>query len=768
MINRRVALILSLLAPLAACVTGSSGSGDPNPNSGFQARFVPLGGMMPFPNDLYFNGSTKGTLNIPGSATVPQNAPLLALNHLDGFGTESDIDIYFTGSVDATTLTNNVFVFKVTSSATTKALTGFTKALVAGTDYSIGLSPGVDSNGEIVTIKPLKPLAPSTVDPTTGTAKPSTYLVVVTNGVKDMNGDPVSASSDYSAILAADTSSGAPLSSVTKINMAATDPLLPVAQFTYAQLAVAYPVIHSINPKFTTNDVAVTFSFSTAYLGLSLAELSATATATTQPTGANATGIVDTGETVCDILVASGQLANATACAGVPGSTLVEVFAGTVALPYYLTVPKSGATDAVTDSWHNAKGGDTAISTDPSSLLPKATVTQNIIPILVALPKSGGPCTVPAGNAWPTVIFQHGITRNREDMLGIASTLVLGGQPSFCTAVVAIDLPLHGVTSTTDPFYQNQLFATAAPNLVTGERTFNMDATGKAGATGSKIDGSGQLFINLTSTITSRDNLREGAADLINLVATLPNLSAVTPSPLNVNTFNSAKVFFVGHSLGGIVGTDFLGADTAGTQIPGTVHAAPHIIGAVLANPGGHIAELLRNSPEFEPIIDAQLAANGLVKGTQNYYDFYSEAQAVVEDGDPANYAAAAAQGHLTHMLEVVGGLDKGSPPDQVVPNSATDVLIGQMGISTTVSTLGPSNAISLGAPTLAQFISGDHGSVLSPAAPSGAVPADVAAYAAVTTEMQKEILQLFGAIAAGTPVVTVANNTYLSTTLKK
>ena len=43
------------------------------------------------------------------------------------------------------------------------------------------------------------------------------------------------------------------------------------------------------------------------------------------------------------------------------------------------------------------------------------------------------------------------------------------------------------------------------------------------------IDASGAQFINLTSTITSRDNLREGAADLINLVATLPNLAAISP-----------------------------------------------------------------------------------------------------------------------------------------------------------------------------------------------------------------------------------------------
>ncbi len=752
MINRRVTALLVLVAPLAACVTGSdSTTPSPNPNAGFQARFTPLGGEMPFPNDLYFNGSTTGTLNIPGSALVPQNAPLLALNHLDGFGTESDISIYFTQPVDASTLTpNNVLVFKVASSATTKAVdpTKGATLLSPTKDYSVGLSPGKDSGGEIVTIKPLHPLAASTVSGTTPV--PATYLVVVTNGVKDMNGDAVAPSADYSTIVAADEPALAAGGDVTKINLAATDPLLPVAEFTLPQLAVA------AGAKISLANVAVTFSFSTAYLGLSLAELSASATATTQPTsGAHMTGIVDTTQTVCDVLVASGQLPSSAACAGVPGSTATEVYAGTVALPYYLTVPAAGATDAITDSWHNAKGGDTTVE-DP---MPKATTTQNIVPVLVALPLAGGPCT--NGPSWPTVIFQHGITRNREDMLGIASTLVMAGAPSFCTAVVAIDLPLHGVTNTSDPFYQNQLFAKLAPNLVTGERTFNMDATGKAGATGSNIDGSGQLFINLNSTITSRDNLREGAADLINLVATLPKMSAIS-STATVNTFNSAAVFFVGHSLGGIVGTDFLGADTAGHALGGPLR----ILGAVVANPGGHIAELLRNSATFGSKIDTQLAANGLVKGSQSYYDFYSEAQAVVEDGDPANYAALASGGHLLHMLEVVGGLDAGSPPDQVVPNSATDVLIAQMGITTPVSSLTP-NAIAVGAPTLAQFISGDHGSVLSPAAPTGASPTDQAAYAAVTVEMQTEIIKLFGSIAAGTPATIVTSNTFLSTTLK-
>ncbi|HEU5398180.1 MAG TPA: alpha/beta fold hydrolase [Gammaproteobacteria bacterium] len=717
MISRRVAVILCLLTPLVACVSGSNSS-TPTP---FQAKFVPLDAIMPFPNDLYFNGSKTGTLNIPASANnsvqaQESEASLLELNHLDGFGTQSDINIYFNEPVDATTLASNVLVFKVSSSATTKAVnpvapagTGSMSQLKEGTDYSIALSPGTDTGGETVTIKPLKPLAASTVSGTTPV--PATYLVVVTNGVKDTNGDAVGPSSDYASILAADL----PVLAGQKMGTTGNTQLDQVAEFTLPQL------IDAAAAKIDPSNIAVSFSFSTAYLGISLAELSATATATAQP-GAPTPTIIDTSETVAAALTSAGETPPAAAA-------LAELFAGTVTLPYYLTVPKTGSTTALTDSWHNAAGGDTAISaTDPTSFAPKAT-TNVTIPILVSIPDSTSGCVMP-GTGWPVVIFQHGITRNREDMLAVA-----GSFASACMAVVAIDLPLHGVTDIKDPLYQNQVFATLAPNLVTGERTFNMGMTGAAGATGatgSSIDTSGAWFINLTSTITSRDNLREGAADLINLAATLPTMGALTP-PSTVNTFDGSKIFFVGHSLGGIVGTTFLGADTAGHVLGGP----SRIVAATLANPGGHIAELLRNSPEFEPIIDAQLQTNGIIKGTQFYYDFYSEAQAVVEDGDPANYAAAAALGHPIHMLEVIGNGTSTYPTDQVVPNSATELLASVMGLpKITTTTITPT-----GAHGLVQFIFGDHGSILDPSAPTGATAAVQANYAAVTTEMQTEMV---------------------------
>jgi hypothetical protein len=752
---RNIAALLALSATLSACVSGDDSTpANGNPNAGFQVRYAPLGAQMPFPNDLY--SGKNGQLAIPGDATVAQNGPLLEMNHLDGFGTQSDISIYFTQPVDKTTLTNSILVFKVSSDPATKAVTGFIKQLLPGTDYSIQLSPGIDSNGQIVTIKPLHPLAPSTADPVTHVPTFSTYLVIVTRGVKDTTGANVTASADYSAILAADTPAlTATGADVSKINMAATDPLLPVAQFDLGQIAVAFGVIHASSSSFAVTDIANTFSFSTGFLKIALAEVAATATATDQ-TG---TAIVDTTETVCDVLVASKQLPNAAACAAVPGSTVTEVYAGDVALPYYLTVPATGSKDALTDSWHNAAGGDIAASTtDPTSFVPVPTVKLNVIPILVAIPLACG--AAPAGG-WPVTIFQHGITRSREDMLPIASSLSVGGAGvGLCTAVLAIDLPLHGVTNAADPFYKNQLFTgTPAAALFTkpvSERTFDMDANGVAGAAAADIGGSGAQFINLSSTITSRDNLREGAADLINLVASLSNIK-----PGGV-TLDHTKVFFVGHSLGAIIGTTFLGADSDAAALTAS---APKVTAGVVAMPGGHIAELLRNSPTFGPVIDAGLAQQGIVKGTQSYYDFYSEAQTVVEDGDPANYAADAAAGHLMHMIEVVGGHDASSPPDQVVPNSATDVLIAQMGITTPITA---TTGLAAAHPTLAQFTTGDHGSILSPAAPSGADATVQAEYGAVTAEMQAEAASVVFDTLGGAPSVAVTSNTFLSPTLKK
>ncbi|HEX6550647.1 MAG TPA: alpha/beta fold hydrolase [Gammaproteobacteria bacterium] len=716
--KRALVLFLALPIALAACVKGSdSTTSSPNPNAGFQARFAPLSGIMPFPNDLYFNGSTTGTLNIPvlaSATTQAANAPTLAMNHLDGFGTQSVINAYFSAAIDKTSLNAaDVMVFQVTTDPATKAITGFVKPLMLGTDYSVGVSSGKDSGGTVLNITPLKPLAASSVQLVSGvpTAVPSSYLVVLTTGIKDTSGAAVTPSSDYAAILAADAPALAAGGDVTKIDssMLPSASLLPVAQFTLAQLAVAAGV--GVDPT----KIALTFSFSTQYAGITLADMAASASATAQPAGV---GILDTGMTVANALTAGGQTPPAVAADA-------ELYAGTVALPYYSPLPTSSdPTAPLTGWWHTSKGGDTTVL-DP---MPKATAAQNVIPILVSIPNATSGCAQP-GTGWKTVIFQHGITRNREDMLAIA-----GSFASQCIAVVAIDLPLHGITNTADPLYMKGL-----------ERTFDLPpADGSAG-----IASSGSYFINLSSLLTSRDNLREGVADLIDLRATLPTLLAVDSptTPTVVNKFDGSQMYFVGHSLGAIVGTTFLGVDGGGGNI----------VAATLANPGGNITQLLLNSPSFAPQINAGLATEGVVAGTQFYDDFFRDAQTVIEAGDPANYAVAANANTPIHMLEVIGGFDPYNVADTVVPNSSTDLLVSLMGLSS-INTLG-FNPVSAGSGVLVQFTAGDHGSILDPSVPSGLPPSEAAVYGGVTTEMQSEAVSL--AASNGTAVA-ISDTTYI------
>ncbi|MGH8279199.1 MAG: alpha/beta fold hydrolase [Gammaproteobacteria bacterium] len=687
--KRALFLLPAMALALTACVHGNNSTNAAPASTAFQARYSPLAGIGPFPNDIYFSGSTTGTLNIPFASTSvaasAANATLASMNHLDGYGTQSVINAYFNDSIDPSSLNaSDVFVFKVSSNPQNKAIdpTKGATLLVPGancsatsTDYTVGVSQASDSGGTVLNITPCKPLASG-----------STYLVALTNGIQDTSGVAASPSADYALILQADL----PVLTSGKMGTTGNPQLDQVALFTLPQLAIAAGA--KINPQ----SIVLTFSFSTQYIGATLGAIAASAKPTPQPQGV---GIIDTGLNVAQALQAAGQTPP-------PVAQYAELFAGDVALPYYSGVPTAANPGApLTAYWHTASGGDTTVLNP----LPAPTVSQNLIPILVTIPDAASGCTQPA-SGWKTVIFLHGITQNRENLLAIGGTFA-----SQCLAAVAIDLPLHGVTNTSDPFYQKG-----------HERTFDLPP-GLPGTPGSGIAPSGTYFINLASVLTSRDNLREAAADLINLTATLPTLFTVN-SPTNptvINKFDGSNILFVGHSLGGIVGTTFLGVD------------GQKIVAATLANPGGNITQLLLNSPSFAPQINAGLKNEGVIQGTQFYADFFRNAQAVIGDGDPANYAAAAAANDPIHMLEVIGGFgnDPCNMPDQVVPNSSTNLLASLMGLTPVSSSVGPGTTP---IHALVQFTAGTHSSILSPTPPPNCSQ-DAQLYGAVTQEMQTE-----------------------------
>jgi pimeloyl-ACP methyl ester carboxylesterase len=677
------------------------GSTPPAQKAASTALFEPEAGILPYPTDLYFAGSQDGTINIqPANALEPNQA---AVNALDGFSTTAVIRENFAGPLDAASFTaSSVIVVPVTTSNTTKATTGVLGTpLSLGRDFAVGLAPDAQVGNTILQITPLHPLMPSTcisngqflgANCTSGTG----YLVILTNGITDAAGNAAVPDSDYAAIKQA-LAGGPTCPSI-------TDPTLNgICQLTGAQLAIAQAL--GINPA----SIVLTFSFTTESIADTLELLSAT-------TGPQALTLNATG------------LPTSAADPALPGHS--NIYVGVLTIPYYLS--KSAP---LTGYWNAPPFPLDPSSTFVTRFNPLPVATQKLlIPVLATVPNANSTAVKSGATApWPVLIFQHGITRSREDMLAVADSFADAG-----FAVVAIDLPLHGVTNTKDPLYAsaaNPLYAGLGlpTNEMSIERTFDLALIDPPA-----IDPSGSHFINLTSLLTSRDNLREGAADLITFersvaAATVANAGGITP-------FASGETHFLGHSLGGIVGGVFLAVVPATDVSTGT-----------LANAGGALATLLLDSPTFAPQINAGLAAQGLTPGTTLYEQFFRDSQTVVDAGDPINYIAQTVALHPTHLLQVVGSTpppavcNPAAPangcPDQVVPNSATAALI-------TASAYGPGGAAAalarIPAPTTAppvmladpagfrayvNFIEGDHGSIIDDVVP------------AVTEEMQGEAI---------------------------
>lgn len=650
-----------------------------------QASFDPGAGVLPFPNDLLFSGSDDGTLNAPvvavtdtdgdGTPDAPAPSdPRIALNQMDGFSTVAPIGIGTSTAVDPASLAvgETVRVFEVESDPATTAVTGFVRELgpqelvVAATASGIALLPTV-------------PLAPRTA-----------HLVVVTTGVTGAaNGLPLAPTLQYGL-----TAGPTPLTGTAAA-------LEPVRQLTRAQLAVAGA--QGIAPE----DVAISFTFRTQSIR--------------EPLQAAADQVV-----ARPLVLAPTGLTTAPLGAG----GLADVWVGSLELPYYLTAATAddaaSQQAAIDSTWDNAAGDPI----NPTDFVPVATDTVTV-PVVMTVPNAASPSggRAPDGG-WPVTIFQHGIAGNRSQALTLADAMASAGR-----VLIAIDQPVHGVApgdmTPLAPFAA-QLAATDA-QFGTTERTFDIDlvdnGTGAAGPDGT-VDSSGTHFINLANLGNARDNLREAAADLLTLSASLGGAVVAVPEvgqtpaaeaglPLNV-----ADKSFLGHSLGGIVGTTMLSYDDSFTA-------------ASLAMPGGGIAQLVANSERLGPRLNGGLAAASGVDPTDadalaafsagDLQTFLVAAQTVIDSGDPINHAAvlAADGGTPIHLIEVVG--------DAVIPNEvATAPLSGTRPLARVLGL--PRVAASTSGDAYVRFSDGDHGSILSPSASPAAtaeMQREVAAYAA-------------------------------------
>ncbi|MGY6555531.1 MAG: Ig-like domain-containing protein [Wenzhouxiangella sp.] len=668
----------------------------------FTAQFDPAAGVLPFPNNLLRSGSTDLTLNIPVADPTDFGNPQVALNALDGFSTVAPWSFSFDRPINPSTVVpgSTVRLFEVQFVFGTVAVQQINRELTPGQEFVAQVNPG-DPRG--VVIVPLRPLAENTG-----------YMAVVTNGITDTSGNAASPSQTY--FLAKRTS---PLI----VNGVSTEPLLdnasaaalePLRQLISAQETAATSV------GIPRGDIVLSFTATTQAITPVLSAIRSTLRPTSTQVGQ-----------ACPAPGVCLTTANVLPPGASPG--IADIYLGVIELPYFLPVPSAAnPTAPLTGFWQAAPGAYVppfnGLGLDPTSTNVTAANpfpverARQMAPMLITVPNAASGRVRPAAG-WPVVIFQHGITGNRTNMLALADTMA-----SIGFAVVAIDKPLHGITDPANPFFvANTPFAPIAM-----ERTFNLDLqnnqTGAPGPDGN-TDPSGTWFINLGSLLTSRDNLRQAQVDLSSLAINIPFIDI---NGDGLGDFDGSNINFVGQSLGAMAGTAFLAVE-------------PTVSNGVLSVPGGGIANLLAGSQTFGPVIEAGLAAAGVQPGTADFAQFLLAAQTVVDSADPINWGAQAVLTNSVLLQQVRG--------DAVVPNavpgaplSGTEPLIRIMGLApitgTTQDPLGIRGAV--------RMVQGGHGSLLDPSAG-----------AAVTAEMQGQAASM---VASGGAAVQIGNTSLIET----
>ncbi len=457
------------------------------------ARFDPATAVTPVPINLFFLGTTDFTLNPPVADPTDYSDPLVALSAIDGFSTTEKWVTNFKGNpypLDPSTIVagQSVRMFEVsTVFGTIVAVSGVVRELTPGYEYV------ATAIGNTLAIIPTSPLQEMT-----------TYMAVLTNDIKDTQGNDATPDQTYylskRPVPWVDAEGHSTYSLVSDESAASLESL---RQITLGQERAAESV------GIPKEDIILSWTAQTESITpvlKNLRSIARPAPTTVGPTNMNT--------------------------AAVGGFGMADIYAGIITIPYYLGVPSAENPVApLTDFWTAEPGAYVApfdaLGLDPTSTnvtvanpFPVVTSMQTI-PLLMTVPNASSGHTRPAAG-WPVVIFLHGITGNRTQLLAMADSAAAAGY-----AVIGIDAPLHGITpsdTSLAPLYiENTQFAAIA-----NERTFDVDyvnnVTGAPGPDG-LVDPSGTHIINLVSMLTSRDNLRQGEADLSILAVTVPSIS---------------------------------------------------------------------------------------------------------------------------------------------------------------------------------------------------------------------------------------------------
>lgn len=590
------------------------------------------------------------------------------LNTLDGFSNYGELRTTFNKPLKDDSVTKAVaFLIDTT---TGRPADFSPRAITVDGVASILFQPEIPESGTVTAaVRPLKP--------------ETTYLAVITRGVLDVAGRPIEPDTTFAFIRARDALAnvdGSPIPGsllggasaktfgCTQTTEAGQQACITATRSTLERLRRSYDVIfkslEGAPSPLPRESIALLWTVRTqstakAMLGLRQV-LAAIPTTFTQPAAAQVPGTA--------VYVPQGLDAAA---------VKVDHFQlGCMQNAMFLT-PTSGAFSASAQGLPNFR--------------PQA------IPYVLAVPSGTAPST-----GWPLAIFGHGLGRWRYDMIAIANTLAI-----FGIATVSIDHVWHGArTNLVLGSEQSSVLGctaavtgpAASPPVMCSDPTgvYNAAATPPSCSVGTPL-ASGQRMFNPANLFATRDNFRQAVIDQMQLVRVMKAAQTAGGTP----AFDTSKLFYVGQSLGGLIGGIFMAVE-------------PDVKVGVLNVPGGGLANLIEDTQTKEickPVFDglAQLGiceradavtAPCTCKSTGAYLQFIHTAQWILDSGDPINfgwhlvdkplYCQPAVQGSPAVPCAAAPGatpikkhiLVQRMANDQVVPNITTNALIGAIGPS--------------------------------------------------------------------------------------
>jgi hypothetical protein len=269
----------------------------------------------------------------------------------------------------------------------------------------------------------------------------------------------------------------------------------------------------------------------------------------------------------------------------------------------------------------------------------------------------------------PVVIYGHGLGGDKDGSWGTAGRLA-----DINAAVIAIDSPEHGSRSVGET------------NVLTSSFAFF------------GIDPDTQSF----DIRRARDNFRQMASDQLELVrflSSLGELDLLPPgAPDGVPDLDVSRALYIGHSFGSVQG-------------PTALALAPEISHAVWNVGGDGLTTLLRDSGTFSILVNS-LRPPGTPDGA--VARFFAVAQAIVDPGDPLNYARFG-------TLEAMEGVPDWAPrdvllqeviDDHIVPNSTSEALARAAGLELIDAIRPISGVKSVPGPVMSNLPSGSTGAI--------------------------------------------------------